>query len=786
MRRNKFQKALSVALTLSMCAALTGCGKGDNKGNQDKTPSNGGNTVTEQTNETPLVVGYLQFNEKFNPFFYDTQTDRMVLDMVSVRLLSTDRTGANVLNAIEGETIPYNGTDYTYNGISNIEVDYDEATDITTYKLKIRDDVKFSDGHVLDADDVIFSYYVFSDPSYDGSVTLYSVPIIGMQNYRKNNSNAESTTVSDEEIANGLANLSEAAQNKIIEQIIVPTLTSEVEWAKSLYGNDSYKQYTEQYPELKDLYAHFYSIDESYDSTKAADESQVLADIIAQYGANYQALGEKYAADETYYDNDVMKIVTDCILEEKLSAGGEEVANIEGIKKLSQTEVEIKVKGYDVTAINNIFGNIVAPLHVYGDEVAYDYENNQFGFTRGDVSSIKALSKHPVGAGPYKFLKYENKVVYFEANENYYKGVPATKYVQFKETTEADKISGVGTGTIDIADPSGSVSAFAEIASYNSNGELSGDKLTTSRVDNLGYGYIGINAETVNVAGEKDSEASKALRKGLATIISAYRDVTIDSYYGEVATVINYPISNTSWAAPQKSDEGYRVAYSTDKDGNDIYTSSMTPEEKYEKALETSIDYFKEAGYTFDETTGKFIAAPEGAKLEYEVIIPAGGNGDHPTFAILTKAKEDLAKIGFTLTINDPSDSNKLWERLDVGTQEMWVAAWAATTDPDMYQIYHSSNAVGLGGSDSNHYHIADKELDRLIMEARQSADQGYRKAIYNTCLDIILDWAVEIPVYQRQNCVIFSTERVDMSTVTPDITTYWSWMDEVHKIKMK
>lgn len=783
MRRNKFKKTLSVALTLSLCAALAGCGKSSNNGN---VPNSDGNTVTEQTNDTPLIVGSLQFSEKFNPFFYDSSYDRSIVDMTGIRLLTLDRVGGLILNAIDGETVSYNGTDYTYKGMSNITVNYDETTDITTYNIKIRDDIKFSDGHVLDADDLIFSYYVLSDTSYDGSNTLYSIPIIGMQNYRKNNSNAENTVVSEEEIKSAMENLSDAAKAAIIDKVIVPVLTSELDWVKGLYGNDSYKDYTEKYPVVKDLFAHFYSIDDSYDSTTVADEAQVLADIITQYGADYKALGNGYAGDESYYDNDVTAIISDIVLEEKLSTGGEEVASIEGIKKLSQTEVAVSIKGFDASAIYKIGDIVVAPLHYYGDEATYDYDNNQFGFTRGDVSSIKALSSTPMGAGPYKFVKYENKVVYLEASENYYKGEPLTKYIQFKETTEADKISGVGTGTIDIADPSGSVAAFGEISGYNSNNELSGDKIVTSTVDHSGYGYIGINADTVNVDGEAYSEESRNLRKAFATILSVYRDVTIDSYYGEVASVINYPISNTSWAAPQKSDEGYTVAYSKDVNGNAIYTSSMTPDEKYAAALTAATDYLKAAGYTFDEATGKFTEAPEGAKLEYEVIIPADGNGDHPSFAILTKAREDFEKIGITLTINDPSDANKLWERLDVGTQEMWVAAWTATIDPDMYQVYHSSNIVGLGGSDSNHFHIKDSNLDQLIMDARQSSDQTYRKAIYKTCLDMILDWGVEIPVYQRQNCVIFSADRVDLSTITPDITTHWGWMNDIEKVQMK
>ena len=57
---------------------------------------------------------------------------------------------------------------------------------------------------------------------------------------------------------------------------------------------------------------------------------------------------------------------------------------------------------------------------------------------------------------------------------------------------------------------------------------------------------------------------------------------------------------------------------------------------------------------------------------------------------------------------------------------------------------------------------------------------------MYKACLDIIIDWAVEIPVYQRQNAIIFSTERINLDSVTPDITTFYGWMKEVEKIELK
>ncbi|HMM70109.1 MAG TPA: ABC transporter substrate-binding protein [Gudongella oleilytica] len=737
-------------------------------------------------NDTPLVVGYAAFSQKFSPFFATTAYDMDAVTMTQVSLLTTDRVGGIVYNAIEGEKVGFEGTDHEYTGIADIKVDYDEAADVTTYNIKLKEGVMFSDGQEMDADDIIFNYYVYSDPTYTGSTTFSSFPIIGMTNYRENNSKAEELAVTPEELAAAMENPTDEMK-AFMTDFVSGVLTDELDWVKSIYGDPNYKTYTDQYPVAKDLFAFFYAKDANYDAAAVADEAQVLSDIIAQYGDDWKTLGANYGGSEGYFAGDIEGEVGRIVLKEKLAASdGTEVPNIEGIKKLGKYEVEVKSKGFDASAVYTICGIQVAPMHYYGSEDMYDYDNNKFGFTRGDLSGIEAKTTTPMGAGPYKFIEYKDKVVYYEANENYYKGAPKTKYVQLKETTDAEMIAGVGTGVIDLANPSGSKAKFDELKSYNSNGEAVGDKIAAVSVDNLGYGYIGINSKTVNVGGVQGSEASKNLRKGFATVFAVHRDVAIDSYYGDAASVINYPISSTSWAAPQKSDPGYSVAYSKDVDGNDIYTESMVAEDKYAAALEAAVGFFKAAGYTFDEATGKFTAAPAGADLEYEIIVPADGIGDHPAFAILADTKTSLEKIGITLTINDPADTNVLWDTLDANTHEMWTAAWGSTIDPDMYQVYHSSNGKGLGGTDSNSYNIADAELDRLIIEARKSPDQEFRKAVYKQALDIILDWGVEIPTYQRQNLVIFSPERINMDTVTPDITTYWGWMNDLELLEMK
>ena len=780
----------------------------------------GENLPTAPTITTPLVVAYSEFSQKFSPFFSDTAYDGDVSSMTQISLLTTDRVGGIIFNAIEGETVAYNGTDYIYKGAADTKVVYDEASDTTKYTARLRVGMKFSDGTPVTADDIIFTYYTYLDPSYVGSTTLSSYDIVGLKDYQTQTTSDvydKYAAMADAIFAAGVDHVwastdawSQEQQDDfwtrlktewvtdvqgIVDYVhanyladyametmgMEPAAISENEGLKVAFGMAMWGYGTMDLATgvltapsgaTWDLKTTFPTVEDYYNETYAAYEGDPAA----------------YAGTESANGTDVLGNVNSAFIgfwgPKDESMGGAGVANITGIVKLDDYTVEVTVKGFSAPAVYSILGINVTPLHYYGDVAKYDYANNKFGFDFGDLSKQESLTATPMGAGAYKFIKYENRVVYFEANEFFYRGSPKIKEIQFKETVSAEVASGVQTGTVDAGELTGSRSRFEEVASYNSNGDITGDKITTNKVDNLGYGYAGVNADTVNVGGEAASDASKNLRKGLATVLAVYRDVAIDSYYGEAASVINYPISNTSWAAPQPTDEDYKVAFSTDVAGNPIYTSDMTPEQKYAAAEAAALGFFEAAGYTV--ANGKLTAAPEGAKLSYEIIVPAGGTGDHPAFAILTGAQGSLAKIGMELKINDPADTNILWDSLDAGSQELWTAAWGATIDPDMYQVYHSSSIVGEGGSESNHYHIRDAELDQLIVDARKSDDQNYRKAMYKQALDKLIDWAVEIPTYQRQNCVVFSTERIKVETITPDITTFWGWLSDIELLEMK
>ncbi len=758
----KTRQMLAILLAGTMVAGVaSGCGsksKDDVESTEPGTNSEAANS--ESSGDTPLVIANDAMSEKFSPFFAESVPDVNIVDSTQIQLIYNDRAGEYILNGIEGETKEYNGTEYTYYGPTNLEVTENEDGTVY-YDFTLRDDMTFADGEPITADDVIFSYYVFCDPTYDGSSSVYSLPIEGMEEYRS-----------------GVATLSSLLAEAGEDNTDFSLWTEEQQtafWAAVNEGGTAFAQeivdYCVEAGAATDVAtaAAAWNLGELPADATATDMFKLIGD---NYGWSFSAM-EAETAGSALADlipEDVYAYSTQGV------ETGESAPNITGIQKTGDYSVRVVLTEVDATAIGTM-DIYIAPLHYYGDESLYNYEENQFGFTKGDLSAIREKTTTPLGAGPYVFKSYENKVVYLEANESYYKGAPATKELQFKETAEADKVPGVVQGTVDISEPSVSKDVIAQISGENSNGETTGDVLSTVLTDYNGYGYIGMNSQKVKVGDDPSSEESKDLRKAIATVIAVYRDVVIDSYYGDAAEVINYPISNTSWAAPQKSDADYKVAFSTDVDGNAIYTDGMSQEEKEEAAKQAALGFFEAAGYTV--TDGKVTAAPAGASMTYEVMIPGNGSGDHPSFGILTAASEALGELGFELSINDLADSSVLWDTINAGEHEIYCAAWSATLDPDMFQIYHSE-----GGSAGN-YAIYSDELDELVLEGRTNIDQDYRKAVYKEALDFIVDYAVEIPIYQRQDGKVFSTERVNMDSVTPDQTTYYTFMFELEKIQM-
>ncbi len=717
-------------------------------------------TVT-QKEITPLTVALNEYTTVCSPFYQNGDCDGFLNELIGVRLLERDRNGRTVNNGILGERRIYNGKYYDYTGIADVSESYDEELNETVYDITLREDVKFSDGEILNADDLIFTLYVLLDPSFSNISNIQGIGIKGEVNYRLNSSIAD--TLTQEQINEALA--SDEVKQKIRDIIVMPVLKSEFEWVKSLYDDNTYSVYTEAYPRAKDLMAFFYSVDSEYNSTAVADEEKVLSDLADMYGGNYELLGSMSEGDSTYYKADAYVCAIDYLSEQ--TEESVPVTSVSGIEKTGSFSVRITVSGNNPSVIYELGDIIVAPLHYYGSEDGYNPALSRFGFEKGKaLELIKEKENAPLGAGAYCYERSESGVIYLTANENYYKGKPLTEKIEVKLAATDKAVSIVSDGSADISYPDGSVETSDEIDGANEALQ----KLYATSISKDGYGYIGINSRTVNIGGISDSEESVALRKALATAIYYYRDESVEKYYGDVGIKTDYPAALSVWLGKE-----YETPYSVNAAGEPVYVEDMTESQRYNAAKAACLSFFEAAGYTVEGNL--VISAPEGASMSFQAIIAADGTGNHPCYYALSAGSMFLSEIGITLTVTDTADASQMWSVISSGSHQIWAAVWETGVQPRLSTMYSTDNLYG----------ISDERLSECITISENSKDNEELKAAYGDCLNILFgQYAVEIPVYQRSDCVLFSTLRVDTSTLPNDMTGYYSWVNEVHLIKKK
>ena len=253
-------------------------------------------------------------------------------------------------------------------------------------------------------------------------------------------------------------------------------------------------------------------------------------------------------------------------------------------------------------------------------------------------------------------------------------------------------------------------------------------------------------------------------------------DTSLALQYYEAGTAeqIFWPMSTVSWAYPK------------DQDGNNetsnghIYPSIQFSEEAAKKNIN---DFMKLAnnhtmGYTDSDLKVTFTIA--GSNLT-----------DHPTYQVFQTAAKLLNECGWDVEV--VADSQAL-TKLSTGSLAVWAAAWGTTVDPDMYQVYHKNsnassvrawgyNAILANDSYWMERDILDK-MSEIIDDARETDDQDIRTALYEEAMGYVLDLAVELPVYQRQQLYAYNANVLDENSFPKDINPYSSPLDRLWEIK--
>lgn len=457
--------------------------------------------------------------------------------------------------------------------------------------------------------------------------------------------------------------------------------------------------------------------------------------------------------------------------------------------------LSITINKIDPKAIWN-FAFTVAPLHYYsypnaGSETEWN-KKNYFGVRYADPDFMNNVLKEseklgvPVGAGPYKASKfgglgsanYPGKTEFRDANRIYYErntyfdtvdeqvGGGAirnarVKYLQYKVINSNFLLDSLINREIDIGNPN---ATSANINRLNQNGHLTSRTIRTN-----GYGYVGINAAEI-----PDVWMRRAIMKAMDTTTISngyyngnlcdliYRPMSLESW--AYPTDVNKPFAGRTLSAPGQSN-GEAVDYAFDESASSILTMLQT--------------------HGYQVANNKVVRDPDGEGIPEFTFTVAGESQDHPAWQMFQKAKEVLGKIGIKVKVK--TDAFAL-QKLAQGQLSVWAAAWSSTIDPDMYQVYHKDSTAG---STLNWGYAAIKrdrtkyayesmvidELSKVIDEARTSLDNtpmtGTRAQLYRKALNLVMELAVEMPTYQRNDLTVYNNNKIKAATLNQAPTAF-------------
>ena len=322
---------LCLALCVGMASTLSGC-----SGSTDA-----------------FVIMTDQLDGLFNPFFSTSAADGTIVAMTQIGMLSSKYVNGEVEVAYgDNEAVVVKDYDIVEND-----------DDTITYTFVLKNGIQFSDGQPLTMEDVLFNYYVYLDPVYTGSNTLYSTDIVGLSEYRTQTVGSSSDD-SDDLIASQASTRAEARVNELV----------------NLFNSQLKASSTKEvgYEAMKSA-IQAYSVSAGYKSAISNDPTEVYAqNLLADYDyalklfreeleSDYLSAQESYT-DEPYKSHEEFKDEVFCFM---YTEGYVEVDYAEGADgKVDRTTIEKLTPAYPTT----ITDKAAAIEYIYNDKIARELD----------------------------------------------------------------------------------------------------------------------------------------------------------------------------------------------------------------------------------------------------------------------------------------------------------------------------------------------------------------------------------------------------------------------------
>ena len=339
----------------------------------------------------------------------------------------------------------------------------------------------------------------------------------------------------------------------------------------------------------------------------------------------------------------------------------------------------------------------ILPHHLFADTVGKAMTGSQYNL-------------RPIGTGPYKLSKISAEGITLEPHPDYYGPVPHLAQLRFRFYPDyATALAALEKGDVDALsnlDPQ-------DVARVKANEKLA----IYSAPDYLRYSVLFLNNSSPVFN-------DRAVRQAAAYAIN--RDRLIQTVLYGQGSPGKGPVSPGSWAFDPKA-----KSYEYDP-------------KKAESLLES-------AGW--QDSNGDGIREKDGQPLSFVVLT----NDNQRRVKIGESISDDLRKVGFKTEIQAVGWTDLLKEYMGPRTFQSAIAEqWLMTADPDIYSLWHSSEA-GSGGF--NFSGLVSDRMDKLLEDGRRTTDRAARTQIYGELQQL---WADESPAvilyYPQYNWAVSRT----------------------------
>ena len=299
------------------------------------------------------------------------------------------------------------------------------------------------------------------------------------------------------------------------------------------------------------------------------------------------------------------------------------------------------------------------------------------------------FNRHPIGAGPFRFVEWQgDEFIHLNRNEDYWERIPEYENYYFRIIPEPL--------TQEIEFKSGAIDSYGvlphQVARYKQDSAY--QSFSSS---GFGYSYIGYN-------NRNPLFADKRVRRALGMAINVDEIITY-LLYGEGEQITGPYPRQTEWYNSAIKPLAY------DPEGAQRLLAEVGWQRNNDGWLEKDGQLFE-----FNLTTN---------------------NGNLIRSNIMTIAQDAWKKIGVRCHTQVFEWAVFLKDFINTGSFDAVVLGWSMGIDPDLYQIFHSSQA---GPQQLNFVGYTSPEADDLIVRIRQEYDHNQQRALAHRLHHVIAE----------------------------------------------